>query len=134
MIISSSDGKCSIPLGGYDTWKTLCSTVRYHLGTKQSELSHVFAFLENSHSEKQDCLDVAREFNLVRDALSQFSPDQIVYDENDPKVLPPWGKNISPVITSCANYLTDGNGNDLLAELVKIFTYAAYAKSEIVFL
>lgn len=131
MNIVSSDSKRSISLGGADTWQALCATVNYHLRSRRKELSHVFKFLEKGHCASRDCLNTAREFNLVRDALSQLKPDQIVFNEKNPQDLPPWGDKISPVITSCGNYLTSGDGDDLLAELVKIFTYAAYAKADI---
>lgn len=128
MNIISSDAKRSISLGGSDTWQTLCSTVRYHLANSEEQLLHVFAFIDGGHSDCQNCLSTAREFNLVRDRLSQIEPGQIIYDYKNPEKQPPWGDNISPVITSCANYLTTGDGDDLLAEIVKILTYAAFAK------
>lgn len=128
MNLISDDAKRSISLGGSDTWQTLCSTVRYHLSRFEKEIPHVFSFLKEGRCSYQDCLETAREFNLVRDRLSQIDPGKIIYDDKNPKVQPPWGDKISPVITSCANYLTTGDGDDLLAEIVKILTYAAYAK------
>lgn len=128
MNIMSSDEKYCIPLGGNATWKVLCSTIQYHLSSRADHIPHVIKFLKNNYIPDDECLKTAKEFNLVRDYLSQVSPDQIVYDVSDPSLLPPWGKKISPVITSCANYLTTGDGDDLLAEIVKILTYAAYAK------
>ena len=131
MNIISSDAKRSISIGGSDTWQTLCSTIRYHLTPSKKQIPNVFLFIEKGHCDSQDCLSTAREFNLVRDLLSRFEPNQIVYDDQNPNRQPPWGDKISPVITSCSNYLTTGNGDDLLAEIVKILTYAAYAKVSI---
>lgn len=131
MNIISSDSKRSIPLGGMDTWQTLCSTIKYHLIPRKNELEHVFFFMEHNHISSSDCMTAAREFNLVRDALSRITPDRIVYDIKNPEQLPPWGNNISPVITSCANYLTTGAGDDLLAEIVKILVYAAYSETDV---
>lgn len=131
MNIASSDAKRSISLGGSDTWQTLCSTIYYHLASSEQQIPHAFEFIKNGHCRNQDCLVTAREFNIVRDLLSQLKPDQIVYDYNNLGKLPPWGDRISPVITSCANYLTTGDGDDLLAEIVKILTYAAYAKTNV---
>lgn len=131
MNIVSSNAKYSVSLGGSDTWIVLCSTIRYHLSKEKYRLKHVFAFIESGVCENANCLETAKEFNLVRDALSDFGPDQIVFDEKNPKALPPWGKNISPIITSCSNYLTTGDGNDLLAEIVKIFTQAYYTKANV---
>ena len=131
MNIITSSGDYSLSLGGSDTWKTLCSTIRFHLSASGEELAHVFSFLKSGRCANRDCLAAAREFNLVRDALSQFGPEKIVYDEKNPDQAPPWGNDISPVITSCANYLTTGDGNDLLAEIVKLFVCAAYTKTDV---
>ena len=131
MNIISSDTKRSISIGGTDTWVTLCSTMRYYLADQRDKFSHAFGFIENNHVPNQDCLITAREFNMIRDAFSQIAPEKIIYDEKHPDKQPPWENNISPTITSCANYLTSGNGDDLLAEIVKILTYAAYAKSDV---
>lgn len=128
MNLISSDAKRSVSLGGSDTWQTLCSTIRYHLSQSEKQMPHVFAFIQGGHCSYQDCLTTAREFNLVRDCLSQIDPGKIIYDDKNPEKQPPWGDRISPVITSCANYLTSGDGDDLLAEIVKILSYAAYAK------
>lgn len=128
MNIVSSDAKKSISLGGSDTWQTLCSTICYHLASFEQQVPHVFDFIKKGYCSSKECLSAAREFNLVRDHLSQIKPDQIIYDYKNPEKQPPWGDKISPIITSCANYLTTGDGDDLLAEIVKILTYAAYAK------
>jgi len=131
MTIISSDGRYSIPMGGVAVWDTLCATIRVRLKDSKKELSHVFAFIEKEKCKNKDCMETAKEFNLVRDALSRLDPSQIVYDEKDPSKLPPWGNDISPVITSCGNYLTTGDGNDLLAEIVKILVIAAYTKADV---
>ena len=131
MNIMSSDAKRSIPLGGTDTWQTLCSTIYYHLMSSEKQIPHVFAFIKKGKCISQDCLSTAKEFNIVRDLLAQLKPDQIIFDYKCPEKQPPWGEKISPVITSCANYLTTGDGDDLLAEIVKILVYAAYAKVNI---
>ena len=131
MNIVSSNAKYSISLGGADTWQTLCSTIRHHLSSNKKQLSNAFAFLKNGCCMNRDCMETAREFNLIRDELAKLSPDQIVYDEKEPKKQPPWGNNISPVITSCANYLTTGDGDDLLAEIVKILVCSAYSGANV---
>ncbi len=131
MNIISDDAKQSVSLGGIDNWQTLQSTIRYHLSSSRSQLSHVFSFLDSGRIASSDCLAAAREFNLVRDALSQIPPSEVIYDEKDPNMQPPWGDQISPVITSCANYFTSGDGDDLLAEIVRVFTYAAYADTDV---
>lgn len=128
MNISSTDGRVSTNVGGKDTWQALTATVRVLLKNQEKSIPYVFEFLTSGKCSNEKCLEAARQFNMVRDELTKFSPDKMVYDEHDLKKLPPWGADISPVITSCGNYFTSGDGYDLLSEIVRVFTYASYAK------
>ena len=132
MNIMTADSKYSIPLD-LATWQTLCSTVRYRLAPYKKEIHLALRFLEKKFCGSADCLETARQFNLIRDKLSSFNPDQIIYNETDLSQLPPWGRNISSTITSCANYLTSSDGFDLLSEIVRVLSCAdAYALNVIV--
>ena len=75
--------------------------------------------------ESANCLQAAHEFNKIRDALSQVAADQVVWDVSAPDKLPPWGKNISPTITSLGNYFLTADGKDLIFELVDLLQFAS---------
>ncbi len=87
--------------------------------------------METGRCKWEDGYNVARQINLVRDELSQFSPDKAVYDLDNPKEAAPWSGRLSPVITSCANMFTTADGKDLLYEIVKILSYAQVARSNV---
>lgn len=47
---------------------------------------------------------LARQFNLIRDALSAFKPEEMVFDYEDLSRQAPWENNISLAVTSCGNF------------------------------
>ena len=88
------------------------------------EIPLAIQFLEAGFCSSQKAMETARQFNLVRDMLSQYPPEKLVYDIKDPNGPAPWDNNISSVVTSCANFYTTADGEDLLYEIVSILCYA----------
>ena len=88
-------------------------------------------FLKTGKYEGQNGYEVAKQFNLLRDEFSKIKPSDIVYDCRDLKKKAPWAENISPIITSAANYYTTADGKDLLYEIVSIMCYAGVKKVSI---
>ena len=89
-----------------------------------TEASAAIIFLKSGKLSFSDGLKTAREFNIIRDKLSMLSPDKIIWDINDTDAHPPWGKNISPVITSLGNYFITADGKDLIFEIILLLQYA----------
>ena len=131
MNISSSDNKRSVNVGSSDILFALYSTIVVRLEKKQKNIAHAIAFLKSGKSDPKEALETAREFNIIRDALSQISPEELVFDMRDLSKKAPWINNISPVVTSCGNLFTTSDGKDLLFEIVSIFTYAYYSGTTI---
>ena len=131
MRIMTEDKKQSVDIGGEDIWKAVYSTALSCIGKKRKKYQLAFDFLETGRCKWEDGYSVARQINLVRDELSQFSPDKAVYDLDNPKEVAPWNGRLSPVITSCANMFTTSDGKDLLYEIVKILSYAQVARSNV---
>ena len=123
MVIITSDGNKAVNVGTVDIWICLVSTITGRLN-KKKDLPLAIQFLETGHCAAKDGYETARQINLIRDRLAMISPDKVIYDPERPEIKAPWANNISPVITSCANYFTTADGKDLLFELVSIFTYA----------
>lgn len=132
MRLISDDGKRTVNVGGGDVWKALYSTTVNCLGKKKKKYDLAFDFLQSGKCEGKNGYEVARQINLIRDALAQVSPDKAVYDIDNPKLLAPWKDNLSPVVTSCANMFTTADGQDLLFEIVSILCYAQVTKTNIV--
>ena len=123
MRIVSSDYKKIVDVGSTEIWDALCATVKVLLSKKQGDIALAISFLSNGSCEAKNCIECAREINLIRDRLSQFPPNKVVYSTNDRSYIPNWAKSISPVITSCANFFLTADGNDLLFEIVCALTY-----------
>lgn len=131
MVIISEDNKKFVDVGKSDILYALFSTADARLGMGRRKVSLGLAFLETGNCEVKDALETARQLNLIRDELSKFSPDKMVYSKKDPKKAAPWGKSISPIITSCSNYFTTADGKDLLSELVGLLVYADLKKKSV---
>lgn len=131
MVISSSDKKRSVYIGTSDILHSLYSTIRVRLDYFKSKVSLAFNFLELGECDFAIAVETARQFNLIRDELSKFNPQQAVYDYRDLSKKAPWEGKISPVITSCANFYTTSDGKDLLFEIVSILCYGYYSASNI---
>ena len=131
MELVSSDYKKSVNIGTSDTWVSLISTIDIRLDYYKEEISLAIEFLRSCTCSGENGYKIARQINLIRDELSKFKPDQIVYDASNLTKKAPWEGNISEVITSCANFYTTADGEDLLFELVKILCYAQIKKVNI---
>ena len=131
MIIQSIDGKRVVDVGGSDIWKAVYSTIVTCTGNNRKEYQFVIDFFKTGKCESKKGYDTARQFNLIRDKLSQFAPEKAVYDIDNPSLEAPWKGRLSPVITSCANLFTTADGKDLLFEVVSILTYAQITRTNI---
>lgn len=134
MRISCSDCRETIDIGSYAIFHSLYSTIKVNLQQQIDTICLAVQFLETGKCDANLALETARQFNLIRDALSQFPPHRAVYDCDNPHQVVPWAEKISPVITSCANYYTTSDGRDLLFEIVRILCYASYAGTQVTIL
>lgn len=131
MRISCTNGMASVNVGNSEIWKALVSTVNTLLKKQSLSISKGIAFFNSGSCISSECLETARQINLIRDALSAFKPNEVVFDEKNPSYRASWANNISPVITSCANYFITADGHDLLSELVGLLCIGFYSKQDV---
>lgn len=131
MTIVSSDGKMFVEIGSSTAFFSLLSTVSTRLKSYSKHIPLALKFMADGFCAAEDCFETARQFNLIRDKLTEVPVDKIVYDMNNPKLEAPWKNNISGIVTSCGNFYTTSEGKDMLVEIVSILTYGAYAKVSI---
>lgn len=85
---------------------------------EQSRWGSRFPVLQNQlfqgHLEFAHAAEALAELRSVRDQLALLSPDQLVWDIEQPEAMPPWGSRIAPSITSLANYWWTSDGRPLL--------------------
>lgn len=88
------------------------STVSYHLepegwGTKYPYLmNHAY----NGKVKYVLILELLKEVHEIHELLQNYIPSQVIWDIEDLTKQPPWGANISPEITSLANYFVTSEG------------------------
>ena len=96
------------------------------------EIPHALDFLKNGKLDFPDCLEAAREFNVIRDKLSTLSPNEVIWDMDNTRESPPWGNNYSPIITSLGNYFITADGDDLIYEIIKLLQYSYEKQFDII--
>ena len=74
----------------------------------------------------------AEELAKLSEELKAFKPEDLVWDFEDRTRRPPWGDEISPHITSLANYFVTSDGKDLLEVLQQAVAAAAEKQQEVV--
>jgi len=74
----------------------------------------------------------AEELSRLREELKAHRPSDVVWDFEDRTRRPPWGNDISPHITSLANYFVTSDGKDLLEVLQNALTVAAQKHQDVV--
>ena len=127
MTFITSNHKRCVDIGRSDIWSSLYATVSINLKRNIGEIPLAIQFLESGFCHSQKAMETARQFNLIRDMLAQCPPQKLVYNLKNPGGPAPWDNNISPVVTSCANFYTTADGGDLLYEIVSILCYAGIA-------
>lgn len=126
MIITTTDDKRYVDVGSEGIWNSILSTAEVRLESMKKRINLALAFLKTGKCSAKDAFETARQFNLVRDAFSQITPADAVYDQKNRSVAAPWDGNLSGIVTSCGNLYTTSDGKDLLYEVVCILTYAHY--------
>ena len=61
------------------------------------------------------------ELAVVQAELARFDPGHVIWDLQDRSLNPPWGNEISPAITSMADYFVTSTGRDLIATMREAF-------------
>ena len=128
MITINADKK-QINVGSASFFNCFYSTIYEHV--KKAEVPNALSLLKKRELGWPDAIKTAREFNVIRDILSTFSPSEVIWDMDNPDESPPWGKNISPIITSLGNYFVSADGHDLISEIILLLQYANDEKVDI---
>ena len=132
MTIISEDGNVFVDVGNYDYWNCFCSTIVTKLNNLKKEIPLALSFLERGECAPENCMETARQLNLVRDNLSGLPVTEIVYDMKKPLKKAPWKDKISPIVTSCGNFFTTADGKDLIHELNTVLCYCSVKKIAVI--
>jgi 2,3-bisphosphoglycerate-dependent phosphoglycerate mutase len=121
------------PVGHGDFLHAFFSTISYHLepdgwGTRYP---HLMNKLYRGKLPWSEVPDAVKELEDVRMKLANMAPDQVIWDIDDLTKQPPWGHDISPDITSLANYFVTSDGRDLFDVLLMALRDAWNEKNDL---
>lgn len=109
-------------VGTHDFLHAFFSTISYHLepggwGTKYPTLMN--ELYTNGRLDTSQSLSALSEVTEIRELLQAYSPSQVIWDIDNLAAKPPWGDDISPEITSLANYFVTSSGRDLFEVIIE---------------
>ena len=81
MIIITSDDKRYVDVGSESIWYSVLSTAEIRLVHIKSEIELALDFMNNGKCKFSNAYETARQVNLIRDAFSQISPAEAVYNK-----------------------------------------------------
>jgi len=121
-------------VGSGDFLHSFFSTISYHLepGGWGTQYPYLLKHLYSGRLNWKDAPKAINEAEEIRLKLEKFKPSQVIWDIEDLSKQPPWGENISPEITSLANYFVTSDGRDLFDVLVKALQDSYDEKKDIV--
>ena len=103
-------------------FSTVC--IRLEEGKWGTRFPTLMNGLYEGQLENSDVLEAKKELQIVRDELSDFPPNNVVWDRDDLNARPPWGNNISKDITDLSNYFVTSDGKDLITVMLRAFADA----------
>ena len=129
MAVGIKVGSITDEIGTSDFLHAFFSTVSYNL--EQGWGSRFPALLNHLYQgslEAELAPAAIQELKLIKEELAAFAPGKVVWDVEDLSKQPPWGANISPEITSLANYFVTSTGRDLISIFIEALDEAAMHK------
>lgn len=91
--------------------------VRAERGSWGSRFPTVMHKLYAGAVDPDEAVRALGELDEIEEALATFRPDDVVWDFDHRDAGPPWTSDISPLITSLADYFVTSEGLDLLTVL-----------------
>lgn len=132
MTIMSEDGIVLADVGNSEYWLCFYSTIITKLDSIKDQIPLAIKLLENGTCEAANCIETARQLNLIRDNLSRLATSELVCDYKDPNNKKHKLPEISPIVTSCGNFFSTADGKDLIFEINSILCYAAIKKISVI--
>ena len=105
---------CMYTIGTADFLHSFFSTVcgRLENGKWGSRYPYLMNELYQGTLPAEHLAAGTEELAQIKQELSQFAPNQVIWDIDDLSLTPPWGDNISGDITDLSNYFVTSGGND----------------------
>jgi 2,3-bisphosphoglycerate-dependent phosphoglycerate mutase len=100
------------------------STISYHLEPEGwgSRFPEIMGDLYGGKLDASKAEKALTDVHVIRQELKAYSPEQVVWDIENPQAAPPWGNDISSEITDLSNYFVTSTGRDLFGVLIECLT------------
>jgi len=133
MSLAAFVGNESYEIGSGSFFKSFFSTIFVKLEEERwgSRFPVVMNEFYSGRLKYEQAKDALKELQAIQQMLSEYSPDQIVWDFEKREAVPPWGDNISPTITSLGNYFVTSDGKDLFFVLKRVFSAAEIHRQDV---
>ncbi|EAF5859314.1 hypothetical protein AL430_13215 [Listeria monocytogenes] len=107
------------PIGSDDFLHSFFSTICVNLEDKKwgSKYPTLMKKLYSGRLNTEDLEKAKKELNDIKEVLSNFSPNKIVWDVEDLHKNPPWGTNINSDIKNLSEYFVTSDGKNLMSTL-----------------
>ena len=127
MSVGIKVGSITDEIGTSDFFHAFFSTIGCNLETEgwASRFPILLGKLYQGSLEANLANSAISELHQIQRELGAFKPEKVVWDIENPNKQPPWGANISPEITSLANYFVTSTGRDLISTLIEALEDAA---------
>jgi hypothetical protein len=133
MAVALRAGNKSFEIGASSFFKSWFSSVFVLL--EQEQWGRRFPMIMTElYGGRLSCSQVdaaTRELATIVQEFAQHPPRDVVWDFENRSAQPPWGAEISPHITSLANYFVTSRGNDLHEVLKAAFAEADDRKTDV---
>lgn len=120
MTIAMKQGSVVTEIGPGGLLHSLFSTVAVHL--ENGEWGLEFPLIMNKFyqgSLPSDDVDAAIiEMQRIKNGLKLLTPDKVIWDIEDIRKDPPWGKSFGPHVKSMADYFVTTTGRNLVNEIL----------------
>lgn len=109
------------------------SNIAYHLENNRwgSIYPHLMNKLYKGNLPNEDINIAKKELEEIKERFKMITPDQVIWDIENPKQRPPWGDKIATRITNLSNYFYTSDGKDLFDVLFTSFETALKVKKDI---
>jgi 2,3-bisphosphoglycerate-dependent phosphoglycerate mutase len=133
MGLSAWVGDKHFEIGSSPFFKSWFSTIltRLEQGRWGSEYPAIMNDFYTGRLSAAKATQALRELHAIRQRLRAFPPEDIVWDFENRAAQPPWGKKISPHITSLSNYFATSDGHDLVDVLEEAFEESIRAGKDV---
>lgn len=123
MLIFSEDQNYVVDVGSNDIIPSLYSTMKIRLDDNKETISLALFFLEKYNCAAANTLKTAKQFTFIKQKLSKFPVDKIVYDYTQLEKPHPWLKSLDASVKTCADFYLTADGKNLIDEIISVLEY-----------